>query len=270
MTAITVLFLYLLLPRTPAYQGKPLEAWLDQFGTNLFATQGPRGELEKEAGDAIRHIGTNAVPIYLNMLTAKESPVKMNLLSKLQRPWLTWLHLPSVSDYQNNLGNRRRLGTDGLVALGEMARPAVPALIALISDKNSDIRYLAVFTLRALGPVASEALPNMIECLKDRDDTIRDDAATALGTIHQEPARVVPILIAFLEKYRNDRIHSFPSYSAIRALHSFGPDAKQSVPILISFLNDPELAIRMETTNALLKIDPEAAAKAGVKPPQPE
>jgi HEAT repeat protein len=36
------------------------------------------------------------------------------------------------------------------------------------------------------------------------------------------------------------------------------------VPVLLQFLNDEEEYIRIEATNALKRIDSEAAAKAGV------
>jgi HEAT repeat protein len=105
----------------------------------------------------------------------------------------------------------------------------------------------------------------MIECLKDPDVTIRGEAATGLGEIHQQPERSVSILMDFIEKYRTDRIHWFPSYDAITSLPKFGAQAKPAVPILIGLLNDPQQGIREAATNALKNIDPEAAAKAGVK-----
>ena len=44
------------------------------------------------------------------------------------------------------------------------------------------------------------------------------------------------------------------------------PEARRrAVPALISLLDDPSEHIRMNTTNALKLIGPEAAAKAGVK-----
>jgi len=45
----------------------------------------------------------------------------------------------------------------------------------------------------------------------------------------------------------------------------FGPDARIAVPALVELLNDPDLEVRGRATNALKAIDPEAAAKAGVK-----
>jgi HEAT repeat protein len=53
--------------------------------------------------------------------------------------------------------------------------------------------------------------------------------------------------------------------TTISALGEFGDRAKPAAPILQHFLNDEDHFVRKEATNALKKIDPEAAAKAGVK-----
>ena len=52
---------------------------------------------------------------------------------------------------------------------------------------------------------------------------------------------------------------------AAEALGKFGVEAKVVAPVLLQMLNDPESSVRREATNALKTIDPEAAAKAGVK-----
>ena len=49
------------------------------------------------------------------------------------------------------------------------------------------------------------------------------------------------------------------------ALRLFGSDAKTAVPALVDLLKDPDADVRKEAGSALKAIDPEAAAKAGVK-----
>jgi len=41
--------------------------------------------------------------------------------------------------------------------------------------------------------------------------------------------------------------------------------ASIAVPVLVKLLNDPDALVRRSAANALKAIDPEAAAKAGVK-----
>jgi HEAT repeat protein len=45
----------------------------------------------------------------------------------------------------------------------------------------------------------------------------------------------------------------------------FPDQRKQAVPFLVKFLNDPDMDVRINATNELKEIDPEAAAKAGIK-----
>jgi HEAT repeat protein len=52
---------------------------------------------------------------------------------------------------------------------------------------------------------------------------------------------------------------------AAKGLARIGTNAQQTVPDLIPMLNDSNALIRSAATNALKAIDPEAAAKAGVK-----
>ncbi len=257
-------WLYFLRSGEPVYQGKPLTVWLQQFGTNHWSA-GHGGDLDRQAEAALQHIGTNAVPIYLQMMTAKESPLRVKVLTLIPKPWLARFHVSGVDEYRNQINSRNHLGTFGFVALGAQAKPFVPALMALNSDEDQGTRYYAVFTLRCLGPMANAALPVMLACLKDPQPSVRVEAAKFFGEIQQQPEQSVRVLMDFIEQYRTDRIHWFPSYDAIRSLAKFGAQAKPAVPMLIGLLNDPQQGIRDAATNALRDIDPDAAAKAGVQ-----
>lgn len=238
-------------PGEPVYQGRTLSLWVQQYSTNRWPT-------DKQAASAIQHIGSNAIPILLEMLTTRESSFRMKLLARLPKQWLAQVHL-GLDDYKRRVDQRRTLGAYGFAALGEEARPAVPALISLLNDKNDRVRYLSVFTLRCLGPVAADALPSLIICLNDPEFTVRDDAVSALGTIHEQPERVVPILTDFLQKNRADGILCV---EAIGSLAKFGVEAKPAVPILLELLNDKEPQIRSAATNALTQINPEVLRAA--------
>jgi len=45
----------------------------------------------------------------------------------------------------------------------------------------------------------------------------------------------------------------------------FGPDAQLAIPAVVPLLTDSNFAVRLRAADALKAIDPEAAAKAGVK-----
>src|ERR1700722_4378595 len=59
---------WLLLPSEPSYQGKPLSAWLQEYRVDRMGSP--------DADEAVRHIGTNAIPALLQMLRASDSPLK--------------------------------------------------------------------------------------------------------------------------------------------------------------------------------------------------
>src|SRR5438105_196954 len=122
--------------REPVYQGKELTVWLEQFGANRWG-RGNR-ELGSQAEAAIRHIGTNAVPILLERMARRESSIRIQLTSRIPNRWLNRFHLAGVNEYCRRVSECRRLGAYGFAALGPDAKPAVPALIALLSDKHPD------------------------------------------------------------------------------------------------------------------------------------
>jgi len=251
---VGVMVSLILSDREPAYQGKPLSGWLEQYATNHWSPQSG-GELDKKAQTAIRQLGTNEIPRYLSMMTSRESPLKAKLMALVPGPWRRHLHLRSAYEY-------RILGAYGLIVLGEEGKSAVPFLIVLLSDSDPDVRYPAVFALRSLGPLASEALPSIIKCLTDPDVRVQSDAILALGQIHEQPQLVIPILIDNLDnpQSRNNAAALMRS-SALWSLCEFREQAKPAIPNLIRLLNDENPNFRMEVTNALRIIDSEAAQK---------
>jgi hypothetical protein len=248
------------------YQGKSLRYWANQYGSNHWTA--PNNELDKQAEMAIRSIGTNAIPSLLKMMATTESRIRLNVTGAVPKKWLGFLHIDGPSEYRRKIYEYEAGGAYGLIALDEDAQAAVPALIGLLGNKDPNVRYHAVFALRSLGRVASSALPDMIKCLDDPEFTVRDDAVIGLGTMATEPGAVIPILIELLQKYRTNQIHgAIICDDAMHALWGFGAQSKPAVPIILEFLNDERSEVRRGATNTLLQIDPEAAARAGIKYP---
>ena len=239
----------------PVYQAKPLKVWLRQWATTHL--DGDGGDLGRQTETAIRQIGTNAIPIYLGMVTTKESALKLKMLTLVPSRWAGRFPRSKVYEY-------RLLGAYGLIALGAKSKPAVPALMALLNDADPDVRATAAFTLQSLSPVASDALPSLITCLQDPSYTVQYHAILGIGQIRQEPERVIPLLIAYLDKPLDPHWATLRN-CAICSLRQFGAQAKPAVPMLIRLLEDSHSNIRSDATNALKVIDPDAAAKAGAR-----
>jgi hypothetical protein len=257
---VGVIIWQVLREREPVYHGKRLSVWLVQYGTHHWSeghwSVGRKGELEAKAENAIRQIGTNAIPTCLRIIATRDSPL-LKLVSRFPERWQPFYRL-STPEYQFQ-------GAYGLIALGADAEPAVPALIAMLNDSHAEVKYAAVFALSSLGSLAEDALPSLIECLRPDEFAWQGGGILGLGEVHQEPQRVVRALVQLLDNPRNpqqtQRIHA----NVIMGLREFGAQAKPAVPSLLRLLNDADEGIRGQVTNALLTIDPEAAARAGVK-----
>ena len=245
-------------PPEPVYQGKPLSAWVRQFNTNYLV--GSKSSAE-EAQRAIQHIGVEALPFLLRQMRASDSSLKKRLRAAVPLKWHDRLGLRDKSP------ELRRLGANGIHALGTNAAPAAQALIEIATHHpNEDARYIAVYGLRKLAPIGQPVFPFLVQCLTNSEPTIRDEAAIAFGGMEDQPARVVPILIQYLQ-FAKTSPHTYECSDTVNLLRFFGTNAKAATPILLELLNHSDAEVRHQVTNALPKIDPEAAAKARVKRP---
>jgi HEAT repeat protein len=111
------------------------------------------------------------------------------------------------------------------------------------------------------GTNAEPAIPAILSALELPSSSLfRTPAASALGEIHRRPELCVPALIPLLGDP-----NVLTRRNALEALAKFGPDAKPAVPNIIESLEDLDYYARVSATNALKLIDPEAAAKTGIK-----
>ncbi|PYK62566.1 MAG: hypothetical protein DME21_05925 [Verrucomicrobia bacterium] len=155
-----------------------------------------------------------------------------------------------------------------LVALGLMgskAKPAVSAFIATLRFGTNGhlvgIRGTAAWALGEVGPDAQMAVPWLRQSLSDTNAPMRLSAAIALWRISQD-TNVVSVVIEQFDRNPQNR-------EILRALGEMGPLAKSAVPTLLKILGPPDPPwppyVQPLAREALKKIDPEAAANAGVK-----
>src|SRR4051812_24256054 len=98
--------------REPAYQGRRLSAWLGDFNVET-------PEVRQKAREAVRHIGTNGLPLVVEFLGSKDSPLKLRVMGWAKRQSLVQFHFTLAQD-------RRRMALNACDALGSSARPAIP------------------------------------------------------------------------------------------------------------------------------------------------
>jgi len=234
--------------REPAFQGKRLSVWLEQQGTNHFSAA--RGsELDKQGQAAIRQIGTNALPMLIEKLRARDTRFKQFMM--------TWAQKQKLVHFKFKTTNRRHLEAEaGYEALGPLASAQVPSLINVFSnDPSPEVRYITANVLGYIGPDARAAAPALFAATKETDNSVRNNALCALCRVLPDPQLTLPVLIA-----RLDDPYRLVRENAANELGRYGQQAKAAVPALVR-----TLGINRSAYYALLKIDPDAAARAGVK-----
>jgi len=153
---------------------------------------------------------------------------------------------------------------------------AVPALIELLKDKNSEVREVAAGCLRQMSqarPEAKAAVPVLTESLKDPHGRVRCAAALALGEIGCNLAAVVP---AITELLKDEDIYVRNTAAAV--LGAIGPEARTAIPTLkhlhmagalkeigpaaapalVELFKDKNAKVRRAAERGLLEIGPEA------------
>jgi hypothetical protein len=262
-----------LYPDEPRYGGRSLGAWLRRYRMPSF----PGAEERKETDQAIRHIGTNAIPYLLEYIQYEppvwrtRTAVDVNELHRrLGRSW-RWRDR-RVERAEGAAVAFQVLGADAEGAVGELARlmrqtnsratqyravyalpflgaKSIPPLLAVLTSQQTDVRPLVIGSLRPLGTNARPLVPALIQCLKGRDWLVSESAAQVLADLKMEPASVVPALIESLQDPR-------PSVrvSSAQALPEFGPDARPALPALTNLLNDPNPTMRQAAANAISRL----------------
>ena len=255
-------------PREPSYQGKSLTGWL----RNLYGTT---PAIRGQAQEAIRHIGTNALPILRRKLRAEDSPMRIRLFRWLGRSSILGIPMREAEDWRlraadacGALGPMAEPAIPELVeaskssansynatmrALGQIGAPAVAPLIAALTNANSTVREAAGGALGFMGPQAQAAAPALVTSMRDEHAGVRLNAAFALGKIGVGSTEVVSALTSAL---------TGTDYgvrcNAIFSLGQLGKAAEAAVPALTKLLEDPDpyvdSSIRRGATNALRSI----------------
>jgi HEAT repeat protein len=223
---IICFFLFSLKVSEPVFQGKTASYWVDHIDTS------------DEAEKALRQIGTNAIPMLLAKLQAKDSKFKTWLIALADKQDFMEINFKTAED-------EYRLAVKGFGILGENATSAVPALIEMY-DRNPTVNERIAMVVGNIGPSAKAAIPSLMRRAASTNNDVRDSAVFALGQIHSAPESVVPMLIKALgdpfQQVRSD---------AVRGLAAFGTNSKAAIPILLDLASDSHPVIRSEVMDAL-------------------
>ncbi len=196
----------------PEYQGKPVSAWIKELQPMVLNDTGPaaqaRAAKHQKAVEAIRKLGTNAIPFLIAELQACDSPLKLKVASlAAKQSFFTIKFRPAQI--------RHRVACEMLFEQVGLLRPWVPALTQLLWQKDfsshaaqllaqvpdgAGLDALANAALQTINRVAQECamvhlgglafevepvVPALVQGLTNADDRTRYFAAEALGNIRK-------------------------------------------------------------------------------------
>lgn len=242
-------------PPEPVYQGRPLSSWLDHHVASSSARPPYGSPAWKEADEAIRHIGTNAVPTLVRMLRAKDKP---DFVLKL----MDWGRRHGLPGMQYRRASAQHEEAEyAFEMLGADAVSAVPDLIEIYRRNISESSHMyAALSLGHLGRGAEAALPVLIDSFTHTNKDVRFYAVSAVMHIGGQPDVVIPALTSAL-KDSNVNVR----WNALVGLSMFGGRARPAVPEILQMLDDPGMlgdeSIKPQVELAVWRIAPEKIGK---------
>jgi len=191
-----------------------------------------------------------AVPALVEALQDKDRSVREAAASSLGRiAQSPELAVRALMGELNRDDDDRDYAMNALIKFGAAARPAVPALIVMLNQVDSDLPYYAAQVLGSIGPDALSAEPGLIRLLRGTDDQTRLEAADALGKIGRDQAEAVAVATRLLEADDPD-----DRFRAAAILGHAGPAAEPSIPALTNALNDEDEDVRRVAAESISKI----------------
>lgn len=158
-------------PPDPVYRGLPLSEWLSMIGIRLHDWEWE--EKGATPGEALRAIGTNALPLIASELRVRDSRLRIWLQGLLEENQLDdhWMRTPAWY--------RHGQAPEACVLLGTNSVSVVPVIAELLSTEvQLYTRCTAAWCLESLGTNAWAAIPALDRAVKERTVVIVDQGKT--------------------------------------------------------------------------------------------
>lgn len=165
-------FWWFLTSREPRYQGKPLHIWLADF--DLSGSRQPEA-----AAEALRNMGTNAVPLLTQLIQSKDPQWKQVVMGFNDRQRYLQFQVTEARVL-------RFRAVEAYRVLGPVGATSVSNLIKIMSSEASaEVRADVATALGWIGPEAKEAIPVLLKAAEDPHPQLRRNALFALANIRR-------------------------------------------------------------------------------------
>jgi HEAT repeats len=156
--------------------------------------------------------------------------------------------------------------------LPHMAPDSIGPLVRALTNRDLQVRALAVGALGKIGTNANIAIPRVQPFLEDENIGIRMNACASLGQLGVDPAEFMPVLISCLPETNFIGTNFDILDYDLEVMVKYKTRARPAVPVLLQILantsddnrNPTNTMVRGVVTDALREIAPETV------PPKPE
>jgi HEAT repeat protein len=208
---------------------------------------------------------------------------------------------PALPDLIEALQDKNEdLRLNAAIALGKIGSPAIEEVAKLLKSTDDATRFYAVWTIGAIGPDAKAQAPTVIAMLADKNVDVRRKAAFTLGRLTASPEKTIAALVeAFkdespevrqaageaLSKFGKASVPSLMDllksgnagarHQAATSIGDIGAEAKDAIPLLKNlFLSkDAKNQDHLHFAQMIAKVGGKegvAALEAGFKDERPE
>ncbi len=178
--------------------------------------------------------------------------------------WWTWSVVGDVAR-----GQSARYSPEGFSRAGPRAIQALRAAVrsAPIKTRLAAIQSLGGIALdptAATHDLAKPAIPDLIAVLGDKDDGVRVWATLVLGQFGPDAASGVEPLLALLRNEKNPQVIT----SAVQSLGEIGPVARSALPALFTIVQDRGHFAQVMAIQSYWRIGPKGQAEASIVVPE--
>jgi len=173
------------------------------------------------------------------------------LRSQAKAALMTLAHdpIPALRAMVSDKEIRRRVAAGETLAVLYSDKTGVAAMTEGLADVDAAVRFQSAFGLAFAGSESAKTLPVLAEMQRSKEDAVRGRAVTALERVVKTEAGAVPLLSAALsDSNKHIRFH------AALYLGNTGPTAKPALPALIKVLEDAQPDVILQAVWAIPKI----------------